>query len=134
LLKAGPGIRFRLFSWPHPRPLSEGEGRVKTLISMKNATVDLEELKKANPGGSHIVFEDGQWAFFKKPTRQVVSMAMAQARTNPLGLVDVIVKNCLAGCSEGLDLRSDDCIGYIMGLAERIDDIIGTKKAEIKNS
>lgn len=48
-------------------------------------------------------------------------------------MVDVIVENCLVDSSPGCDLKSDDGIGYLMGLAEKIDDIIGTKKAEIKN-
>lgn len=90
-------------------------------------------LKEKHPSGSHIVFDDGAWAFFKKPTRQVMGLAMTQARTNPLAMVDVIVKNCLVESSDGLDLKSDEGLGYLMGLAEKVDEIIGTKKAEVKN-
>ncbi len=93
----------------------------------------VDELKKKHPGATVVEFEDGVFAAFKKPTRQVVGMAMNTGRTNPLGMVEVIVKNCLLDASEGLDLFSDDAVGYLMGLAEKVDIIIGTKKAEIKN-
>jgi len=93
----------------------------------------VDELKKQHPKGKLVEFEGGEWAYFKQPTRQIVGLAMSNARNNPLDLVSVIVSNCLVQTSEGLDLKSDDAIGYIVGLAEHVDAIIGTKKAEIKN-
>lgn len=100
---------------------------------MEEKNKKIEELRKLHPTGTLVEFEDETWAFFKKPTRAQMGLAMTNARTNPLGLVDVIVANCLAGCSEELDLKSDAGVGYLFGLAEQIDRIIGTKKAEIKN-
>lgn len=94
----------------------------------------LEDLQAKYPGGSLIEFEDGHWAFFRKPTRAAIGLAMTKARTNPLELVDVLVRNCMVDQSKGLDLSTDEGIGYLMGLAEKVDAIIGTKKAELKNS
>ena len=90
-------------------------------------------MKAKHPNATVVEFEDGAYAAFKKPTRAQLGMAMNTARTNPLGMVEVIVKNCLVEASEGLDLFSDDAVGYLVGLAEKVDTIIGTKKAEVKN-
>lgn len=92
-----------------------------------------ERLIEKHPNGKLIEFEDGEWAFFKRPNRQTIGLAMTKARSNSLAMMDVIVANCLVDSSQGLDLKSDDGLGYLMGLAERVDEIIGTKKAEIKN-
>lgn len=97
------------------------------------AKTTIDELKKQHPKGTLVEFQDGEWAFFKQPTRQVVGMAMSKARNNPLDLVQVLVTNCLVDSSPNLDLKGDDGIGYLVGLAEQVDAIIGTKKAEVKN-
>lgn len=100
---------------------------------LENAELEKDRLLKKYPNGKLIEFEDGQWAFFKKPTRQVVGLAMSKSRNNPLAMLDVLVANCLLDSSPGVDLKSDAGLGYLMGLADKMDDIIGTKKAEIKN-
>ncbi len=93
----------------------------------------IEALRKKYPTGRLIEFEDGEWGFFKKPTRKVIGLAMSKARSNPLAMVDVLVANCLVDSSPGCDLKSNEDVGYLMGLADELDNIIGTKKAEIKN-
>jgi hypothetical protein len=93
----------------------------------------IDELKKEYPKGVLIEFEDGAWVFFKTPTRQQLGMAMNQARTNPMSMVEVLVRNCAVATSEGLDLQTDEAVGYLMGIAEQVDAIIGVKKASIKN-
>jgi hypothetical protein len=95
--------------------------------------LSIEELKEKYPSGKLIDFGDGEWAFFKKPTRQVVSMAMQKSRSSPMGLVEVIVANCLVQKSNAVVFDRDDEAGYLVGLAEVVDAIIGTKKAEVKN-
>ena len=98
---------------------------------MKNSVVD--ELKKKFPNGNLIEFEDGEWAFFKPVSRKVLGLAMTKGRNNPIAMIDVIVTNCLVDTSVKTTFDDDRSLGYLMGLADTLDDLIGTKKAEIKN-
>ena len=85
---------------------------------------------KSKHGKVHYIeTEDGKEIFLKSPNRATVAMAMSKSRNSPLALVEVIIKNCwLAGDEE---VKEDP--GYLVGLAEHVDTIIGTKKAKIKN-
>lgn len=66
---------------------------------------------------------------FRKPTRQQVGMAMANARTNPLELPVVLVQNCLLHGDKPKLLEDP---GALVGLMNVADEIIGTKAAEVK--
>lgn len=101
--------------------------------TVENKQAEIDRLLKKNPTGKLVEFSDGEWAVLKKPSRATLGLAMQKARTNPLGMVDVIAKNCVIGKSQNVTFDGDEGIGYLMGLAELVDDLVGTKKAEIKN-
>lgn len=76
----------------------------------------------------HIELEDGKECFIGRPNRRIVGLAMSKSRTNPLGLIEVILQNCwIAGDEE---VKTDG--GCLVGLTELADDIIGTVKAKVK--
>ena len=77
----------------------------------------------------HIEFPDGKACWLSKPSRQVVGLAMSKGRINPLAIAEVIVENCFLAGDE--DIKND--VGYTVGLTEKIDALIGSKTAEIKN-
>lgn len=76
-----------------------------------------------------ISFQDGKRCFLRQPTRAEVGYAMSKARTNPLGIAEVIVESCWLGGDE--EIKSE--VGYTVGLTEQIDALIGAKTAQIKN-
>lgn len=90
---------------------------------------NIDAWKKKHGKVHYIETEDGKELFLKPPTRSTVAMAMSKSRNNPLALVEVIIQNCWL---EG-DAEVKDDPGYLVGLAEHVDVIIGTKKAKIKN-
>lgn len=83
--------------------------------------------------GSVLLLEmdDGKKLYMRYPKRKEVGLAMANARNNPLAMVDVIVKNCLLGGDLNYEeIRHNS--GYLVGLSAQIDEIIGTVTAKIK--
>ena len=66
--------------------------------------------------------------YLHKPTRQVLSLAMSKAQTNPLAFGETIVNNCWLGGDE--IIKTDD--SYFLGLSGKLDDLINIKTAELK--
>lgn len=95
--------------------------------------MNLDALKKQHGEGNviEIVFADGKKCFLKKPSRQVVGMAMTKSRSNAMALPEVILENCwLDGDPEVKDMETN--YGYLIGLTEKVDEIFSTKTAEVK--
>jgi len=88
----------------------------------------IESAKKKHGEVSWVLTEDDRDIFLHKPSRHVVDMAMAKSRTNPLGLIQVLLDNCWVGGD--VLVKSDS--KYLVGLAGEVDSIIGTVKAEVK--
>lgn len=93
--------------------------------------MNLEELKKKHGEGNILVMEfaDGKKCAFKKPSRQVVALAMTRSQTNGLAPADVLIENCwLDGDAE---IKTEP--GYLVAIAAKFDQIIGLKELDIKN-
>ena len=92
----------------------------------------IEQLKKKHKVGAieHIMFSDGRECFLKRPSRQVISLALARTATaGAAGQVDVILENCWLEGDESL--KEDP--GALVGFIQKLDDIVGVITAEVKN-
>lgn len=68
-------------------------------------------------------------AYLTKPERKHVELAMTNVRTKPLAIGEVLIANCwLCGDEE---LKKDT--GFLVSLNNSMDDLIGSRKLEIKN-
>lgn len=95
------------------------------------AEVTPEQIKKwkaKHPAIYEIAFDDDKKAYIKKPSRQILSMAMSKSQTNPLAFAEVILKQCfLGGDSEVKD--NDD---YFLGAASQLEEVMQVKNAQLK--
>ena len=90
----------------------------------------IDEIKKKNPDAKVVEFSDGKVAIFSKPNRTVVALAALNGRDKgPMSMVDTIIQNCWLDGDE--EIRND--AGYSLGLLPHLDELVGTKTAEIKN-
>lgn len=93
--------------------------------------MNFEELKKKHGEGNVIVIEfaDGKMCAIKRPSRQVVGMAMTKSRINVLAAAEVVIENCwLDGDAE---IKTE--AKYLVPIAGKVDEIIGIVEAELKN-
>lgn len=74
-------------------------------------------------------FEDGKSCYLSRPSRKIVGLILAKSAANPLAGAEVVLANCWLG---GDDVIKEDA-GYMVGIAAKIDQIVGVKTAEIKN-
>lgn len=78
-----------------------------------------------------ITFPDGKRCFLKKPSREVIGMAMTKSRSNALALGEVVLESCwLDGDKEVKDPITNS--GYVIGLMEQTDVLFNSKTAEVK--
>lgn len=89
----------------------------------------IAEWKKTYGEIYEIPFEDGKVCYLAKPNRKQTSLILAKGANNPLGGVDVLLANCWLAGDEVIKTDA----GYHIGLAAKIDQIVGTKLAEVKN-
>lgn len=95
---------------------------------MKAPTKEQIQQWKAKHGEVFEVEVDGKHAFLKKPDRKVLSYAMTQAQTNPLGFAEVILNNCwLAGDEE---IKTDDSL--FLSVSGKLDGLLQIKEAALK--
>ncbi|MDO5654752.1 MAG: hypothetical protein Q4G27_01270 [Flavobacteriaceae bacterium] len=87
----------------------------------------IQDWKKKHGEIFKIEFEDGKSIYLKKPTRQVLKLAMTMLQTDPLRMVETIIKNCQLG---GDNIEGND--SYLFGASTQIDKIIEIKQAELK--
>jgi hypothetical protein len=81
-----------------------------------------------------VPFEDGQEVYFKQPNRRELKLIFSKGpKGGPVGMTDAFVVNCYLGGDVSLEtLKSDQGTEYLAQLAASIDDLLGTKKAEVK--
>ena len=89
-------------------------------------------LKKTYGEVRKVTFENTT-LYFKKPTRQVASLAMSVVQADRLKMVDVIVDNCLLPESDLSAAQIKDDVAMCVTLLPTVDAIVGTKAVEVKN-
>jgi hypothetical protein len=75
----------------------------------------------------------GKTVRLKRPSRQVVSLAMAKAAKDVLDATEVLVENCY---HDG-DLSKEDIlgnVGILMGISQKTNEIIGVVEVSLKKS
>lgn len=94
---------------------------------MAGNEINLEALKSKH-GEVLEVDLDGTKIYLKRPDKKTVGLAIATGRNNPLGMVEVILRNCQVA---GPDVSED--VGALVGLSALTDEIIGVKIGQLKN-
>lgn len=94
---------------------------------MSKTTVNIEEIK-AKHGEVWEVTVGDKVAYLKKPSRQVLDMAMTKARKSPTAFTEVVMQNCKVAGDE-FDLQDGT---VLLALAEPIDEILKNASASIK--
>lgn len=79
-----------------------------------------------NTNGNTVIFSDGTEAEFSSPTEIHLGLALAMLKKDPLGMVDVIVDNCLV---KGDKDELKDNLSYCKQLSDLMDDLFGKIKA-----
>ena len=76
---------------------------------------------------------NGKEVRFKKPDRKVVSLAMTKAGKDVLEATEVLIENCYV---DGDLTKRDliDNVGYLLGVSQKINDIIGVAEVELKKT
>lgn len=78
-------------------------------------------------------FEDGNNVYFRKPNRKELKLILSKAKEGPLSMAESFVKNCLLGGDlTEAQITDDKSTEYIAQVAATIDDLLGTKRQEIK--
>ena len=92
------------------------------------ATAEQITAWKQQYGQVYEIVIEGKRCYLHQPTRQVLSLAMAKAQTNPLAFAETLVENCwLDGDAI---IKTDD--GYFLGLSAQLDALIQVKTATLK--
>lgn len=90
----------------------------------------VDELKAKYPDARIVEFSDGKVAVLSKPTRTVVGlMAVNNRDRGPLSAMDTLLANCWLDGDEVVKQEP----GYALGMLSLMDELIGTKTAELKN-
>lgn len=81
-----------------------------------------------------VPFDDGKSAFFKNPNRRELKLIYSKAaKGGPIAMVESYVANCWLGGDLGKDeILNPEDTSYISQLTASIDDLLQTKKVEIK--
>jgi len=124
-LKAGV---FQPLLWDQKKQLVMTRNE-KWLNKYGDSFLDKIEAWKEKHGGVHYVkTENGYEAFLKKPSRQIVNLAMVKGREDPLGLIEVVLENTWL---EGDSIIKTDT-GLMMSLGDQVDKIIGVVKVIVE--
>lgn len=101
---------------------------------MQGFKTKIADWKKENMNPVSVEFADGKVAFFQTPTRKKLAMIFSKAGTGgPIAMTEAYVKNCyLDGTVMLADIMDDNNTVYLSELAASIDDLLNTKKAEVK--
>lgn len=94
---------------------------------------EVEQVLKEKHGEVRKVTFENTTLYFKKPSRQVASLAISVAQADRLKMVDVIVDNCLLAESDLSAVQIKDDVAICVTLLPTVDAIVGTKVAEVKN-
>ena len=89
---------------------------------------EINKLKKKHGTLWLITFEDNKEVVVKKPSRQVLKLAMSKAQTDPLGFAEVILQNCMVGGDK--EVAQDD--DYFLSAAGQLEELMNVKSSEIK--
>ena len=92
-----------------------------------------EVMPSESPKCDVAVTIDGKKAFFKKPNRATLGLAMAKGANDPLTSVEIIVENCYVGGDISKKELLED-VSNLFALSGVVNQIIGTKAVEVKNS
>ena len=85
---------------------------------MENTEEKFIEELKAKHGQIYLIeFEDGKKAYLKKPSRNVLSMAMTKMQSNPLGFAETILNQCFVAGDE--EVKTSD--EYFLGAAGQLE-------------
>ena len=88
----------------------------------------ITELKKKHGELWLISFQDGKEVVVKKPSRQILKLAMSKGQTDPLGFAEVILQNCIVAGDE--EIAKDD--DYFLSAAGQLEEVMAVKDSEIK--
>lgn len=96
---------------------------------MENTEEKFIEELKAKHGQIYLIeFEDGKKAYLKKPSRNILSMAMTKMQSNPLGFAETILNQCFIAGDE--EVKTSD--EYFLGAAGQLEHLMEVKNAELK--
>lgn len=76
---------------------------------------------------------DGRDYNFSPPTRQVLSLSLSVSKKDTLKAVDVLIDNCLEATKADKEALKQDT-GFLLFIAEHMDDIYGKKQGELKKT
>lgn len=71
--------------------------------------------------------------YLKKPSRAVVGLCLTKGAVNPVAQAEVIIENCYCGGSLGKEAILADT-GLLLGINSKMQEILGVKVVEVKNS
>lgn len=81
----------------------------------------------------YVDFDDGKRCFFKQPLRKEMKLIMSKGAQGVVAMTDAFISNCYLGGEVSADtLKSDAGVQYHTQLTASIDDLLGTKKLEVK--
>jgi len=96
----------------------------------ENTTITQEQINKwkAEHGDVFVVECEDKKCYLKKPTRQVLSAATTIGATDPMGYMEMMLKNCwIAG---DMEMQTND--DYFLGVSRVLNKLMEVKKASIK--
>lgn len=86
------------------------------------------------PTGEVITLTVGEdTIYLKKPTRAVVGLVLTKGAANPMAQAEVIIENCHCGGSLKKEVILADT-GLLLGINAKMQEILGVKTVEVKNS
>lgn len=90
----------------------------------------IEEWKEKHGKVFECSADDGETAYFRKPTRTELSYALAlQANNKSIEMIEHILKSCYLGGSR-VFLEDTD---YMLGAADLVNSLVQVKHVEVKN-
>lgn len=95
----------------------------------------IAEWKKDGHKVLELPFDNGESAFFRMPKRKELKLILSKGRAGAIPMTDAFIKNCFLGGTGDVTqdkLLDDNDTEYTATVAANIDDLIGTKRAEIK--
>lgn len=102
---------------------------------MKNLENQIKEWKALGHEVVGVTFDDGKACYFKTPNRKELKLILSKGGQGggPVTMTDTYIKNCYLGGDVSADcLASDAGTAYLAQIAASIDDLINTKRVEIK--
>ena len=93
----------------------------------------IEAWKKEGKKPIRVTLGDGSELYFSTPSRKQFRSIMAKARESGVAITESFVKNCLLGGDlTEHQIIDDNDSSYIAELGASIDDLLNTKKADVK--